>query len=175
MKDTKNDQDTPQSISKPKSSNRPLIPKRPGVTMPEIKIGVECDGLDFHTRPEQVARDKSRDRRLAAEGGRKGQNDKFYLILGKRIKRVRQSACMTQAELADTVGLRRVSITNIELGNQKPRVDTIYAVAAALGVQVSDILTNDIQAMLSIEKQLENCVAEDRLRGGEFEIIFHDK
>jgi len=37
-------------------------------TTPEIKIGVECDGLDFHTRPEQVARDKRRDRLLVVRG-----------------------------------------------------------------------------------------------------------
>jgi len=37
-------------------------------TAPEIKIGVECDGLDFHASPEQIARDKRRDRLLAVRG-----------------------------------------------------------------------------------------------------------
>lgn len=44
---------------------------------------------------------------------------------------------MSQAALADAVGLGRVSITNIELGNQNPPVATMQAIGEALGYELT--------------------------------------
>jgi len=56
--------------------------------------------------------------------------------LGKTIKALRKMRGMTQAELATAAGLERTSITNIETGKQTLSVQTINAIATALGYQV---------------------------------------
>lgn len=56
--------------------------------------------------------------------------------LGKTIKALRKMRGMTQAQLATAAGLERTSITNIETGKQTLSVQTINAIAAALGYQV---------------------------------------
>lgn len=55
---------------------------------------------------------------------------------GKTIRALRKMKGMTQAELAEKVGLQRSSITNIELGNQMLTENTINAIAEALGYTV---------------------------------------
>ena len=56
--------------------------------------------------------------------------------LGATIKALRRMRGLTQAQLATASGLERTSITNIETGKQTLSVQTINAIAAALGYQV---------------------------------------
>lgn len=56
--------------------------------------------------------------------------------LGKMIRVLRKQAHMTQAELASGAGLERTSITNIETGRQTLNVQTVNAIANALGYTV---------------------------------------
>lgn len=56
--------------------------------------------------------------------------------IGAMVKVLRRQAHMTQGELAELCGLSRASITNIELGNQTLSVQTINAIASALGYEV---------------------------------------
>lgn len=56
--------------------------------------------------------------------------------LGTKIKTLRNQAGLTQKQLAEQVGLERTSITNIEAGNQKLHVDSLTAIAAALGYRM---------------------------------------
>ena len=68
---------------------------------------------------------------------------RLYAALGERIRRAREghpSGRMTQAELADLVGLERTSITNIEKGNQKIPVHMLYRLCDALRIPVTESL-----------------------------------
>lgn len=56
--------------------------------------------------------------------------------LGKNIKALRRMRGMTQARLAFMADLERTSIVNIEAGKQTLTVQTINAIAAALGYEV---------------------------------------
>lgn len=48
---------------------------------------------------------------------------------------------MTQAELAERVGLGRTSVTNLERGKQNPPLSLLPKLAQALGVSPSELLT----------------------------------
>lgn len=57
--------------------------------------------------------------------------------LGAAIKAVRQARKMTQEELALKVGHDRVTVVHIEGGRHKLSVAAMYAIAEALGMQIS--------------------------------------
>ena len=56
--------------------------------------------------------------------------------LRKTIKALRRMRGYTQLELARLSGMERTSITNIERGNQTLNVQTVNAIANALGYRV---------------------------------------
>jgi len=69
----------------------------------------------------------------------------LYKALGKRLKSLRESqqsarGRITQADLAQDVGLERTSITNIERGNQKVSLHVLYRICNALQVPISEVL-----------------------------------
>lgn len=67
-------------------------------------------------------------------------SEQLYIGIGGRIKRVREAAGMTQEELARVLELKRTSITNIERGNQKPTLDTLYRFCERFGLDISSVL-----------------------------------
>lgn len=67
-------------------------------------------------------------------------NEQLYIAIGNRIKRLRESAGMTQEHLARILELKRTSITNIERGNQKPTLDTLYRLCGHFGVEISKVI-----------------------------------
>ncbi len=67
-------------------------------------------------------------------------DDALYREVGIRLRQLRESVGMTQADLATRVGLERTSVTNIEAGKQKTPLHIIYRVASTLGVDLSRLL-----------------------------------
>ncbi len=63
----------------------------------------------------------------------------FYLRLGDSIRRRREELRLTQAELGESLGLSRTSVTNIERGRQRLLIDQFQRVCKALDVP-ADIL-----------------------------------
>ena len=105
--------------------------------------------------------------------------EQLYVTIGKRIRERRNELRMTQDELASTeyVDLTRTSITNIEYGQQRIQVHTLYAIANALSMSIYDLLP-DIE--IDAEKTIEEIVAnnavigaseEDRLDAEEQQLI----
>lgn len=81
--------------------------------------------------------------------------DALYGALGTRVRATRETAKLTQEELAQRVGLTRTSITNIERGHQKIQVHTLYALAAALNVDAGTLLPRTARSTSSdIETRL---------------------
>ena len=65
--------------------------------------------------------------------------------VGARIKRYREEAGLSPADIAELTGLSRSYISELETGTaQNPSADKLYALAKALGVAMSDILGKPI-------------------------------
>ena len=62
------------------------------------------------------------------------------LTLGQRVRRLRNSAGLSQDALARAAGIGRVTLVQLEKGEHTPRYRTLSAVAKVLGVDVSELL-----------------------------------
>ncbi|MFC1928240.1 helix-turn-helix domain-containing protein [Chloroflexota bacterium] len=61
--------------------------------------------------------------------------------LGKLIRTMRENAKITQAELARTAGIGRVTEVRIEKGEQSPRYETLVGIAKALKHPIADLVS----------------------------------
>jgi transcriptional regulator with XRE-family HTH domain len=61
------------------------------------------------------------------------------VAFGKRIRQVRLAKGFTQESLADTIGLHRTYIGNIERGEESVSVDNVAKIAKALKVSISEL------------------------------------
>lgn len=61
-------------------------------------------------------------------------------VLGRRLKRLRIQAGLSQEQLAKRSGISRVTLARIELGEHSPRMDTLRALARGLGCDVKELL-----------------------------------
>jgi transcriptional regulator with XRE-family HTH domain len=75
----------------------------------------------------------------------------LYDLLGKRIAAERRARGITQADLARAVGLTRTSMTNIEAGRQRPPLHVTVALAQALGLELSELLSSTYMPQLAPE------------------------
>ena len=64
---------------------------------------------------------------------------KFYVNLGKNIKKFRKKAGLTQQGLADKVGISLNFMGKIEVAFSKPSLDTVIDIADKLNTTVSDL------------------------------------
>lgn len=56
--------------------------------------------------------------------------------IGKRVKELRESAQLSQQQLADAAGILRPNLARIETGKYNSSLDTLEKIASALGLQV---------------------------------------
>ena len=66
--------------------------------------------------------------------------------LGERISLFRKRSGLTQAELAERIGLSRTTVVAIEKGERRPAEEEVLRVATALGVAVHDLLRESFVA-----------------------------
>ena len=67
-----------------------------------------------------------------------------YTKIGRMVKRYRHWNELTQAQLAELIGVSTSFIGHIERGTRKLSVDTLCAVCRALGVSSDKILDLDL-------------------------------
>ncbi len=60
--------------------------------------------------------------------------------LGENLKRIRTDKNITQTGLAETLGVDKSFVTNIENGKTNPTLSTITNLAQALGVSTNELL-----------------------------------
>jgi len=60
--------------------------------------------------------------------------------IGVNIRRLRESAGLTQKALAKAASIGRVTLVRIENGEQSPRYETLVSLAAALGRSVQELV-----------------------------------
>jgi transcriptional regulator with XRE-family HTH domain len=62
------------------------------------------------------------------------------LYVGKRVRRLRNELALTQAELAEQVGITVTTLARIERNEAQPRPKTRRRLAEALGVSPRELL-----------------------------------
>lgn len=67
-----------------------------------------------------------------------------YAIIGERIRAIRQSKGMSQADLGDAAHLATSNISDIELGKTKMWLATFIKIVEALQVSADSILRPDV-------------------------------
>jgi DNA-binding XRE family transcriptional regulator len=69
-------------------------------------------------------------------------SDRLYELIGDRIRRIREAQMprMSQGDLAKILGLQRTSVTNIELGKQKPTLDTLLRLCEHFALEIDAIV-----------------------------------
>ncbi len=63
------------------------------------------------------------------------------LVVGQNVRRLRVAAGLTQEGLAERMGVDRAYINALELGKRNPTIITLWRVAEALAVQLTDLLS----------------------------------
>ncbi len=66
--------------------------------------------------------------------------EKSWRQRGARLKRLRERRGLTQQQLADAVGVARVTIGRVEIGSARPSLDLLERLARALRVKVSRLV-----------------------------------
>ena len=67
--------------------------------------------------------------------------------LGKRVAKLREAAGLTQAELAEDVGVATETISRLERGATVPSVSRLDDIARGLGVGLHDLFQPDASAV----------------------------
>ena len=64
--------------------------------------------------------------------------------MGRRIKAARKKAAMTQARLAEEVGISEVHVSNLESGTGNPSLATLVDIANVLSVSTDELLCDSV-------------------------------
>ena len=64
----------------------------------------------------------------------------MYMLIGERIKKLRQSKGMTQQMLADECDIEKPNLSRIENGNTNPTVKSLWKISNALGIRLKDLV-----------------------------------
>ncbi|OCB50829.1 hypothetical protein A5722_32330 [Mycobacterium vulneris] len=102
-------------------------------------------------------------------------SDQFLVDFGATVRRLRDSRSMTQADLAERVGLGRTSMTNLERGNQNPPLSVLPLLAHGLGISLSELIAEVESSRRSPDKDvLATHVHDDALRSWASKLITRD-
>lgn len=63
----------------------------------------------------------------------------YRLLLGAHLQGLRKSRGLTQEQVAERLGMDRVSIGYIEQGKRTPKLSTLYAMSECYNVAMQDI------------------------------------
>lgn len=95
---------------------------------------------------------------------------------GTNIKAVRLKRGMSQQELADTIGVTKSTISKYEKGQREPKYNVLRAIAAALGVDWTDLVPAEDQCQIvtdHVKRKLAEISEDDKSKwhkASEFEM-----
>lgn len=78
----------------------------------------------------------------------------FFIALGGRIARLRKDQDITQAQLAELIGVTQQTINSYETGRRRVPVSLLPAIAKRLGIAVEALLTDDSRAAAGVARHL---------------------
>ncbi|MBA9073505.1 transcriptional regulator with XRE-family HTH domain [Flavobacterium gossypii] len=64
----------------------------------------------------------------------------FQILLGKRIRQLREEKNISQTELGNLCDIERSNMNRIEAGNTNPSSYLLYQIAEKLGIEASELL-----------------------------------
>ena len=64
-------------------------------------------------------------------------------MVGRNTRRLRIAAGLSQAKLAERMGVDRAYVSGVEMGQRNPTVITLWHIARALGVKVRSFFDDD--------------------------------
>ena len=73
------------------------------------------------------------------------------MSVGDKIKAARKAAGLTQAQLADKSGVATISIHQYEAGKRHPQLKQLLSIAAALGIEWTDLVPVEEQGQKVVE------------------------
>lgn len=85
-----------------------------------------------------------------------------YIQLGNNIKSVRKALHMTQEQLSEMIDTSTVFISQIENGNRKPSLETVYKISVALNVSIDELINNQGTKELIIDTTEINSLLQGR-------------
>jgi len=65
------------------------------------------------------------------------------LLVGRNVKRLRIAAGLTQAALAERMGVDRAYVSGLELGQRNPTVVTLWHITKALGIKLQALFVEE--------------------------------
>ena len=91
------------------------------------------------------------------------QSSKEYL--GSRIKELRVKAKLTQAQLAENVGIDPKHLSRIEGGKNYPSLDTLEKLAYSLNIQIGDLFeVSHLQDKESLINEISNILKDSDIK-----------
>jgi transcriptional regulator with XRE-family HTH domain len=66
-------------------------------------------------------------------------------LVGRNVKRLRIAAGISQAELAERMGIDRAYVSGLELGQRNPTIVTLWHIGQALGVKLGAFFDGEKQ------------------------------
>jgi DNA-binding XRE family transcriptional regulator len=77
-------------------------------------------------------------------------------LLIAKARRSRKGTVVTQAQLAEHIGISRTSMVNIERGHHKVSIHHLYTIAESLGVSVIDLLPDEDTRDVELPREVLN-------------------
>lgn len=81
--------------------------------------------------------------------------------IGQRIKAMRKEAGLTQAQLAQSVGLSTIAIRQYESGVRCPKYETVEKIAKAMKCDISSLLSTSEEATMIIDELIKKLSANE--------------
>lgn len=92
-------------------------------------------------------------------------------LLGKRIKKLRKEAGLTQEKLAELIDIETTSLSGIESGRHFPSLPTLERIANSLNVEIKTLFNfNDLQSVEKMKSDIINNL--DRLSDEKISFIY---
>ena len=66
------------------------------------------------------------------------------VLIGKRIRQLRQDRKITQEELSNLAGLDRTYIASVEAGRRNISIVNIYKISTALGISLKEFFSDEV-------------------------------
>lgn len=64
----------------------------------------------------------------------------IYILIGQRIKQIRESKGVTQQQISDICDFEKSTVSRIEAGRTNLTIKNLYKISQALGVSMKDIV-----------------------------------
>jgi len=96
--------------------------------------------------------------------------DGLYKEFGKKFRKARGEADLTQAQVAKRVKLSRTSVTNIERGTQHISLHQLFLLASAVGCEPADLLPDSVLALEELLSPDAMKVVADDAEGQDFAV-----